>query len=450
MNEHQQLAEHINQVSLSKDQQHEVWATMNEEGYAQALELLKGFASSAQPIETVRDEPLPFPIWGEDNIDPAAIDQMRNAMRLPVSVAGALMPDAHVGYGLPIGGVLAVDNAVIPYAVGVDIGCRVVLSVFSISADVLGAITGDLTQVILDNTRFGVGCNWADRPAEHPVLDTDAWNMTPLLRSMKDLAAIQLGTSGGGNHFVEWGVFTPLVSDHGLDTHTAYLALLSHSGSRKIGMNIANHYSKLAESLHPTLPNEAKHLSWLSLDTDAGQEYWLAMNLAGQFATANHDVIHGRIADALGERALLHVDNHHNFAWEEDVLLDGGGGTRAIVHRKGATPAAKGVPGFIPGSMGDVGFLVEGNGVTASLNSASHGAGRQMGRKQATRSITRDEVDAWLSRANVTLIGGGLDEAPQAYKRIEQVMADQQELVTVRGTFHPRIVRMADDGSRED
>lgn len=450
MNQHQELQLQMKNANLDKTQQKEIWAVMNDAGFAAAVSRLSTLGSVTPARESIAEQPLPYRIWGRDGIDPNAIGQMDVAMRLPPTVAGALMPDAHVGYGLPIGGVLAVDNAVIPYAVGVDIGCRVVLSVFPVNADVLKNKPSDLTNIILNNTRFGVGCNWADDPAEHAVMDSNQWGETPLLKSMKDLASVQLGTSGGGNHFVEWGEFTPLEYGRGLDADYVYLALLSHSGSRKIGMNVANHYSKLAEALHSSLPDEAKHLSWLGLDTELGQEYWRAMNLAGEFATANHDVIHRRISDALGERPLLHVDNHHNFAWDEMVRLNDGTEARAIVHRKGATPAAQGVLGFIPGSMGDVGFLVEGNGVSESLNSASHGAGRQMGRKQATRSISQAEVQSWLTAAGVTVIGGGLDEAPQAYKRIERVMEAQQDLITPIGTFMPRIVRMADDGSAED
>jgi tRNA-splicing ligase RtcB len=394
--------------------------------------------------DELRENPLPFPIWGKEQIDQASIDQMENAMRLPISVAGALMPDAHVGYGLPIGGVLATDNTVIPYAVGVDIACRMRLSIYEVSPNLLGQKKGMFEDALWRQTVFGVGgeLKGKDR-ANHPVLEDPAWTSTGLLRTLQDNAVRQLGTSGSGNHFVEWGVFRlhePLL---GL-APGQYLALLSHSGSRSVGFKIADRYSKLAMEKHPDLDKSVRHLAWLSLDSEEGQEYWLSMELAGRFASANHSIIHHRIAAAIGLKEAAVVENHHNFAWREK-LPDG---REVIVHRKGATPAGKGVLGVIPGSMGDAGYVVRGRGVDQSLLSASHGAGRLMSRKTAINSISRSARDEYLKERGVTLLGGGLDESPQAYKPIDTIIAAQSDLVQVIGKFTPKIVRMADEAGR--
>ncbi|MEO8354862.1 MAG: RtcB family protein, partial [Chloroflexota bacterium] len=324
--------------------------------------------------DTLRESPVAYPIWGRENIDEGALAQMDNAMRLPVSVAGALMPDAHIGYGLPIGGVLATENAVIPYAVGVDIACRMRLSLYEVSPHLLGQKKGMFEKALMEQTAFGMGSQWkgSDR-AEHAVLDESAWNATRLLVTLKDNAARQLGTSGTGNHFVEWGTFTLSEPMLGLQPGD-YLALLSHSGSRSVGFKIADRYSKLAMEKHPQLDKSVRHLAWLPLDSEEGQEYWLSMELAGRFAYANHYIIHQRVAKAVGLKEAAVVENHHNFAWAEK-LPDG---RHVIVHRKGATPAGVGVLGVIPGSMGDAGYVVRGRGVSASLESASHGAGRLM------------------------------------------------------------------------
>ena len=368
-------------------------------------------------------------------------------MKLPVTVAGALMPDAHVGYGLPIGGVLATEDAVIPYAVGVDIACRMRLSVYPVGPEVLRERPEEFERALLARTQFGAGAAWRGKDrAEHAVLDDADWRATKLLRSLQDKAQAQLGTSGTGNHFVEWGVFRLSTPDPALPLEPgAYLALLSHSGSRGVGFQIANTYSRLAMEAHPRLDQSVRHLAWLGLDSEEGQEYWLSMELAGRFASANHAVIHHRVADAVDLQEIAAVENFHNFAWREQIILPDGTTREAIVHRKGATPAGPGILGIIPGSMGDAGFVVRGRGVPAALNSASHGAGRAMSRRAALNSIAKRDRDEYLRERGIVLLGGGIDESPQAYKRIEDVIAAQEELVEIVGTFAPRIVRMADE-----
>ena len=392
-----------------------------------------------------RATPATYHQWGE-GLDQAAVMQMEKACLLPVSVAGALMPDAHVGYGLPIGGVLATDNGVIPYAVGVDIACRMKMTVLDIPAKDLDGKADRLTRAIEAETRFGVGATFRQR-RQHEVLDRD-WTVSPVTKQNRDRAWAQLGTSGSGNHFVEFGQFTAHAPILGLPAGT-YVALLSHSGSRGTGAGVCDHYSKLAVSLHLDLPAELKRLAWLALDSQPGQEYWQAMELMGHYAAANHALIHRHIAEHLGATVLLDVENHHNFAWKERHVIEGVA-REVVVHRKGATPAGDGVLGIIPGSMATPGFVVSGKGNAASLNSASHGAGRAMSRTAANAKFNWHDVNRFLRESGVTLISAGLDEVPMAYKNIREVMAAQQDLVTVLGQFDPRLVKMAPSGERPE
>src|SRR5712671_991658 len=392
-----------------------------------------------------RAEAVKYRQWGQ-GLEHEAVMQMERACLLPVAVAGALMPDAHVGYGLPIGGVLATENTVIPYAVGVDIACRMKMTVLDIPARELERHQDRLTQAIEAETRFGVGASFKNR-RQHEVLDAD-WSVSPVTKQNKDRAWSQLGTSGSGNHFVEFGLFTAHGNIRGLEQGT-YVALLSHSGSRGTGAAVCNHYSKLAFSQFPDLPSELKRLAWLSLDSQEGQEYWAAMELMGQYAAANHALIHKHMAANLGAQVLLDLENHHNFAWKERHVIDGGE-REVIVHRKGATPAGLGVLGIIPGSMSSPGFVVRGKGSPDSLDSASHGAGRAMSRKAANQKFNWKDVNRFLRERGVTLISAGLDEVPMAYKDIHQVMSAQSDLVRVLGQFDPKLVKMAPAGERPE
>lgn len=386
----------------------------------------------------LRKKVLPYQMYDAAGIEPGAKHQMNVAMKLPVTVAGALMADAHQGYGLPIGGVLATDQAVIPYGVGVDIGCRMSLSIYGLTPKYLQGRDEQLRKMLLSHTKFGLEAH--DKPMDDPILEHRAFQEIAVVRSLKDKAWRQIGSSGGGNHFVEFGIVTVSEADAAWDLPPGeYVAVLSHSGSRALGASIAGHYTKLAMA-QCRLPKEAKHLSWLDLNTEAGQEYWQAMNLAGEYASACHRHIHHRLSKALGERPLITVENHHNFAWKEEFE-----GRTVIVHRKGATPAGKGVLGVIPGSMTAPGFIVRGKGDTSALNSASHGAGRVLSRSKAKASFTRSSVIKELKHHGVQVIGSGLDEAPGAYKDIFAVMAAQESLVETLGRFTPKVVRMAGD-----
>lgn len=387
-------------------------------------------------LQQLRTQRVPFSVFGENEIDEVAKRQLYDALKLPISVQGALMPDAHSGYGLPIGGVLATDNAVIPFGVGVDIGCRMSLSIFDIPASYMKGKEFQLRNILKDNTAFGLTETQRTR-TDHELFSRPEFQEIPILKSLKDKAYKQLGSSGSGNHFVEFGIVELVDAKPNWELGKgSYLAVLSHSGSRGLGANIAKHYSYLATKQCP-LPKHVQHLAWLDLDTHDGQEYWLAMNLAGDYAKACHDNIHQRLAKAIGKRPRLTIENHHNFAWKEVV-----GDKECIVHRKGATPASVGMLGIIPGSMTAKGFIVEGKGNIESINSASHGAGRQMSRGACKNSISKSEMSKILDSYQVELIGGSVDEAPMAYKDIEKVISLQQELVNVLGTFTPKIVRM--------
>ncbi|ALL06405.1 RNA 2',3'-cyclic phosphate--5'-hydroxyl ligase [Pedobacter sp. PACM 27299] len=399
-----------------------------------------------EPEISLMENALPYTLYGAEHIEEGARKQMNIAMRLPVTAAGALMPDAHQGYGLPIGGVLATRNAIIPYGVGVDIGCRMALSIFEISAAHFHENEAKFKRELIAHTKFGAGHGFQGQyKSDHEVLSREEFNLTPFIKNLHDKAYSQLGSSGGGNHFVEWGIIEFEKRDEVLNIEKgSYLALLTHSGSRGFGATVAGYYTKLAKE-NCKLPAEAANLAYLDINSEAGLEYWLAMNLAGDYASACHEVIHHKLTKAIGAEVLAKVENHHNFAWKENW-----NGEEVIVHRKGATPAGKGVMGIIPGSMTAPGFLVRGKGIADAINSASHGAGRQMSRSKAFKSISKEEMRTVLKNNNVTLIGAGLDEAPMAYKDINLVMEAQKELIDVVAKFTPKMVRMADDGSRED
>ncbi|MCW0484301.1 RtcB family protein [Gaoshiqia sediminis] len=379
---------------------------------------------------------LEFTVFGGENIDPEAIRQMETAMKLPVAVKGALMPDAHLGYGLPIGGVLAAYNAVIPYGVGMDIGCRMCLSVYPLNPDLIRKESGHLKNMLLNETRFGQA-EFNDLE-QYAIVDRPEFSEIKFLRTLQPRFAAQLGTSGHGNHFVDIGVveishFSPLVNLQ----PGKYLAVLSHSGSRNFGSEVCKHYTNVAKQ-KLELEGEASRLAWLDLDSEEGQEYWAAMQLAGDYSHTNHRIIHQRLAKALGVKPVTIIENHHNFAWREKLPT----GEELIIHRKGATPTRISDVGIIPGTMASPAYIVGGKGNEASLQSAAHGAGRLTSRRQAKRTFQDEQLRKYLVEQGVELIGGGIDESPFAYKDIREVMKYQKDLVEILGVFHPRIVRM--------
>ncbi len=404
----------------------------------------------AQERAVLRETGIDAPVWGRHLIDQGAIDQLQSAMRLPVTVAGALMPDAHIGYGIPIGGVVALEDAVAPYMVGVDIACRMMMTIyprsFTESFETNVTTREGVRKAMIQETRLGLGAAFEPfARRQHDVLDDPDWHATKQLKHLKDKAHKQLGTSGTGNHFVDAGLID--ISPEGaVDIGVEpgeYFALMSHSGSRGTGAQICARYSKIAQEVTP-LDGKYRNLAWLPMETEAGQEYWTSMNLAGRYASANHHTIHDALSRSIGERPMATIENHHNFAWLEEH-----GGRKVYVHRKGATPASEGEIGIVPGSMAHDSFVVRGKGNAASLRSASHGAGRQMSRREANNTLPKGERNAMLAERGIDLIAGGMDEAPGAYKEIEAVLAEQRDLVDPIARFRPRIVLMASDGKSE-
>lgn len=371
--------------------------------------------------------------WGADGIDEPSHVQMREACGLPVTKAGALMPDAHLGYGVPIGAVIGLEDALCPGAVGVDIGCRMCMSIYEIDPYTLGTRFAAYRNALQNNTHFGVGVE--SNRFNHEVMKDWLWDALPVLKANKDKAKRQLGTSGGGNHFAEFGVLT--VGEKSLLDLPAkeYVALMTHGGSRGTGLTVANHYCAIAKEKQP----EYGDLAWLDFHSPEGQEYWEAMNLMGRYSAANHWLIHNQISRELRLEPAATVENHHNFAWLEEHA-----GRPLFVHRKGATPAADGELGIIPGSMGTAAYVVSGLGSGESLCSASHGAGRKMSRAQAKKAF--NYVHEWLrlfEEEGITVLGGAADELPAAYKNIEEVMTAQSDLVRKEARFLPKIVLMA-------
>jgi tRNA-splicing ligase RtcB len=378
-----------------------------------------------------------YAIYGKDNIEQGALDQMNNVMSLPVVTAGALMPDAHQGYGMPIGGVCAVENAVIPYAVGVDIGCRMMMTVFvdtdyRLLNDKFSLSYRLQRQALKDSTFFG-GYSCPESKNNHKIMDDPRWSL---------LDELKIDKFNGQSLKVEFGQYTTTsdsANQPSEDASNSCIALMSHSGSRALGHTIATFFTKLASELNP-LPKPINELSWLSMDSHEGQLYYKLMELCGDYSAANHECIHKAVATSAGleyERKQV-IANHHNYAWIETV-----NGKSMYVHRKGATPAQKGTVGIIPSSMATKAYIVIGNGNEESLCSASHGSGRSMSRSQALKTIKKEERDNLLVENKVELLGAGLDESPQAYKNIESVMGYQKDLVTKIAEFQPRIVRMA-------
>ncbi|WP_295796736.1 RtcB family protein [Mucilaginibacter sp.] len=387
----------------------------------------------------LRTQPTPYKIYGGKDIETVAKKQMDLAMLLPVSVQGALMPDAHMGFGLPIGGVLATDNVVIPYAVGMDIGCRMALTIIDETDAFIKRYDYQLRQALKNHTHFGME-GGLDTRQEHEILDSPVFGQIPFLKQLRGKAVRQLGTSGSGNHFVEFGEIE-LAENNSLGLPgKKYAALLSHSGSRGLGAAIAKYYTQVAMNTCK-LPRHAQQLAWLDLNSEAGQEYWLTMTLAGDYAKACHERIHANLLKAVGIKPVMVIENHHNFAWK-DTLADG---REVIVHRKGATPAHAGELGIIPGSITTPAYVVKGRGADNALFSASHGAGRAMSRQKAKDGMTVSAMKKMLANADVELIGGSVEENPLAYKDIETVMQAQKELVDIQGKFTPRIARMNKD-----
>lgn len=371
--------------------------------------------------------------------DENTLQQIKQVAQHERVVATALMADGHLGYGMPIGGVVAYENAVSPEGVGFDIGCgnkavRTPLHLSDIEADLPGLMDRIFTEIA-----FGVG-QAKGESRDHEVFDRDEWSI-PIARDLKGMAQQQLGSVGSGNHYVD------LLAD---ETDRVWVGV--HFGSRGLGHKIASHFMTDGDLMKP--------VTVIPLDSAEGSDYWPLMELAGAYAYAGRDCVVDQVLGILGTTSDYEVHNHHNFAWRENHF-----GQDVVVVRKGATPAFNTQEGFVGGSMGDDAVILEGDASGRhedvqrnTLYSTVHGAGRVMSRTEAKGkwkkgvqvkpgAISMDDWNAWLERRGVELRGAGLDEAPQAYRRLPEVLEAQGPTINVKHTLRPVGVAMA--GARD-
>jgi tRNA-splicing ligase RtcB len=381
-----------------------------------------------------------IPVWGEPMED--AVKQMQTVWGAGATTV-ALMADHHVGYSVPIGGVVGYRGLVSPSGVGYDIACGNKAFRLDASPDMVQNHIEEIMDDIWNSIAFGVGRK-NNETAEHPLFQDDpAWNI-PVVGALNDLARSQLGTIGSGNHYVDLFIS---------NNNAVWVGV--HFGSRGLGHKIATHYVRAGGGkdgmfVAPVLLRE---------DSDLGQEYIAAMRLAGRYAYAGRDWVCQRVAKIIGAKIVEEVHNHHNFAWQEQHF-----GEDLWVVRKGATPAFPGQKGFIGGSMGDTSFIIQGEDTEESqvaLHSTVHGAGRIMSRNQAAGKtrwkngqririsegvISRKMMRDWLKEQQVTLRGGGLDESPHVYKRIQDVIQSHSETISILSWLRPIGVAMAGEG----
>jgi tRNA-splicing ligase RtcB len=375
-------------------------------------------------------------------IEPDAMTQLRHAARHPaLGPHVAVMPDCHVGYGVTIGCVLPTVDAVLPTAVGVDIACGVcaVRTDLTFHPKKTGAAFWEKWSTRLRaRVPTGFGAHQTTQKWDGLRYELRASSLQPL---MKQKAAFQLGTLGGGNHFLEGQV-----------DEEDRIWLMVHSGSRHIGLRIADHYTKLAEEISRLRgENVPKDLASLPLDDETAQDYLADMTWATSYALESRFRMLEAMLDALGievgevggRGAIINI--HHNFARIEEH-----DGRSLVVHRKGATSASAGEIGLIPGSMGAPSYVVRGKGSPESFASCSHGAGRRMGRKQARRSIDEAGLKRALSETFTKPSMGFVDEAPQAYKDVTKVIAQQADLVEIVHTLRPLITVKGDSRAKDD
>ena len=362
--------------------------------------------------------------------EPATIEQMRNCMGFGNVVAGVLAADGHLGYAQPVGGVIAYQGQISISGVGFDIACGNAAARLDLRFDAIKDNVSNIAKEIGRTISFGVGRKNAERVDDELFDDEGAWQASGMA-DYKDKARAQLGTVGSGNHYVD------LMFDE-----EGFVWIGVHFGSRGLGHTSANKYLKAVggkKGIHvaPTIVDE---------NSELGQRYLAAMTLAGRYAYAGRDWVVERVHRIVGGAVTDYVHNHHNFAWRERH-----GDDELWVVRKGATPAFPGQRGFVGGSMGDDAVIVEGIDTPDAarfLHSTIHGAGRVFGRKDAKRRFTRTEMNEWLERRGVTLIGADLDESPMSYRRLPDVLSHHVGSVRVTHTLKPFVVLMA--GNEDD
>jgi len=387
-------------------------------------------------MEILNQENLHIKNWAK-GIEEKALAQAVNLSNLPFAYHHiALMPDCHMGYGMPIGGVLATQGVIIPNAVGVDIGCgmlAVKTKASHISEEQLINIMGYAKLAIPVGFHKHSESKWDYSPAtENLKLDAEIFGPT-IVQQELDKAGYALGTLGGGNHFVE--------IQKGSDDH---IWLMIHSGSRNLGKQVADHYNKVAvglnEQYYSQVPKEHQ-LAFLPVNSLEGMNYLMEMEFCLKYAQQNRGMMMDAFMEifngvmGLPETPYNPINIHHNY-----VALEHHFGKDVYVHRKGAIRMREGEIGVIPGSMGTSSYIVEGLGSNNSFMSASHGAGRTMGRKAANMSISEDEATASMQGIVHDDFNGQFDEAPMAYKDIESVMANQVDLVTPLVKLRPLAV----------
>lgn len=376
-------------------------------------------------------------VWGEPMT--RALEQMQNAMRYGGSY-GAMMADHHWGYNVPVGGVIAYDNKICVDGVGFDIACGNKAVRLDCDPSVMKQNITTIMDEVQKQIAFGIGRKNKEK-VDHELFEDPTWKEIGWLNSMKKKAENQLGTVGAGNHYVD--IFVD-------EQDRVWVGV--HFGSRGLGHTIATRFLYFAKHENPDLEGPVV----LDCDSDLGEQYLKAMHLAGRYAYAGRDWVCAKVASILDGKIMEEVHNHHNFAWKENHF-----GKDLWVVRKGATPAFPGQKGFVGGSMGDISVILEGveheEGQKA-LYSTVHGAGRVMGRKQAKGKIDRKtgevleeglvkykDMQKWIQDKNVELRGAGLDEAPQCYKRIEDVLKAHENTIRILHTLYPIGVCMAPD-----
>ena len=383
-------------------------------------------AAATLPAQGVEYRDATLTVIGEHEV--ATIDQMRNCMAVGNVVAGVVCADGHLGYAQPVGGVIAYEKQISISGVGFDIGCGNMAVRLDTPFSDIEARAGDIIRDVSRAISFGVGRTNNERVAHALFDDTDAWREADI-EAYRQKAVSQLGTVGGGNHYVD------LMRDG-----EGFVWIGVHFGSRGLGHTSSTRYLKAAggrDGIHvpPAVVDE---------DSEIGRRYIAAMQLAGRYSYAGREWVVERVRRIIGGSITDMVHNHHNYAWRETH-----GGRDLWVVRKGATPAFPGQRGFVGGSMGDDAVILEGvesEQARAALYSTVHGAGRMFGRQEAKRRFTRVEMDAWLRSRSVTLVGGDLDESPMAYRRLPEVLAHHTQSVRILHTLRPFAVVMAGAG----